>query len=84
MKKAALLLVAPLVLTGCAVVQYADGKRVSLRYDQSIGSLPQEEADKACLASGGKAPARLISEVPAHSNLPASMVPRVATFACAD
>jgi hypothetical protein len=79
MRVAMLLCVA---LAGCAVTQHADGERVSIRHEgHSLADL-QAQADKACIASGGRAPAKFVSEVPIGDILPAALTPKLANFRC--
>lgn len=80
--KAALVLGAVL-LAGCAHIQFADGERVSLEHDNVELAQLQVQADKACVQSGGKAPAVLVSNLPVADILPASMTRHAATYRCA-
>ena len=81
MKKFIPALLCALALSGCAMVRFADGQRVAIEHESDPASL-QEQADKACAASGGKPPASLISNLPLHDYAPAWMVRKVATFKC--
>lgn len=81
MKK--LMSIALLLLTGCSSVQFSDGKSVSIRDEGATMQQLQSQADAACTASGGNAPATLISHLPLHNMLPAAIVAKVATYRCA-
>lgn len=81
--KIAFFLAFSVALTGCATVNFADGKTVSLRDEGATMEQLQSQANAACLGSGGKAPAVLISHIPLHNALPAALVAKVATYRCA-
>lgn len=71
------------LLVGCAQVKFADGERVAIEHETQTLADIQPQADQACVQSGGRAPAVLISSIPVSDFMPASMVRKVATFRCA-
>lgn len=75
-------LIAVALLSGCAVVRYADGQRVAIEYEHQQPSELQPKADQACIESGGKPPATLVSDMSVNPSLPAAITRRLATFRC--
>lgn len=78
----AIIIIAALALPGCAVVRYADGERVAIEYEHQDPRELQPKADAACVESGGRPPASLISDVSVNPSLPAAITRRVASFRC--
>jgi hypothetical protein len=70
------------MLAGCAIIRYADGERVAIEHEQTDPAELQPKADQACLQSGGKAPAKLVSNLSVNPSLPDGMARKVATFRC--
>lgn len=82
--RATVLAVAASMLAGCALVRHADGERVAIEHempDKYLGEI-QSNADEACIRSGGKAPAKMVSNLPVNQSMPEWMVRKIATFRC--
>lgn len=75
---------AALLLAGCAQIKFADGERVAIEHDPMLAKADvQAQADKACMQSGGRAPAVMVSDLPVTNVFPTSMTMHTATFRCA-
>lgn len=77
------LLLGVVLLAGCAQIKYADGERVAIEHENPDLTQLQAQADRACLQSGGRAPAVLASDMPVATIFPSALTRHTATFRCA-